>query len=368
MKYKFVLLTFALFILNSNVFANELVCDSKKNLTYYADMDESDEYWNYLGPEKHLNNLSDVLKNFSIITNNFEDNGSFEFAFNEDGTLSALDFNTCEEEILKWKFQYEPYEGTFKILAGFNDTSEYLIKFGLLGSSHNYYKLTYYQQGTQDCHNEMNPICHKLLAEVDIIGYNYLKNDLTYTEQRKILVKKIETEKKKKKEAEERLIAEKKAEEERLKRERLEREKAEEERLERERLEREKAYLKKEKFDNSPYGQLFNAYSSYLMIKDLYEARKDYAIQYVSSNRLSEVRKKIKEIETKITSENDINGDKVWSAASQSYKDEFSSSMNLIKSTGVYNDSASGLAKLQLYTFDNLYSDIIGNIQIEKDF
>ena len=104
------------------------------------------------------------------------------------------------------------------------------------------------------------------------------------------------------------------------------------------------------------------------MIKDLYEARKDYAIQYVSSNRMSEVRKKIKEIETKITSENDINGNKVWSAASQSYIDEFSSSMNLIKSTGAYSDSASGLAKLQLYTFDNLYSDIIGNIQIEKDF
>ena len=42
--------------------------------------------------------------------------------------------------------------------------------------------------------------------------------------------------------------------------------------------------------------------------------------------------------------------------------------MNLIKSTGAYSDSVSGIATLQLYSFDNLYSDIIGKVHIEKDF
>ena len=52
----------------------------------------------------------------------------------------------------------------------------------------------------------MNPTCHKFLTELEIIGYSNLKTNLTYTEQREILIAKIEEERKAKEEEERRLL------------------------------------------------------------------------------------------------------------------------------------------------------------------
>lgn len=353
----------------SSLSASETVCGKSKNITYYS---ETDEYYSLIGPEKYLSDLENVLNNFGLITDNFEGNSKFEFIFLDNGNLIATDFETCEVEKLKWKYQYSPNEGTFKILAGFNNTNEYLLKFGLEGSNFYsdsyYYKLVYYQQGQQDCHNEMNPICHKFIAELDILGYSDLKNDLSYNEQRKIIIEEIEARKKAEEEERQRLLAEKKAKEEQEERERLAREKAEKERAEKEKIQREKAAKAKEEFDNSAYGMLFNSYTTYMMIRDLYEARKDYAIQYITSVKIADVRTMMKEIENKITSENkDISEDEVWQNASLQYANEYGS-MDLIKSTGAYSDQVSALAKLQLLSFEGLYKDIIGAKTMEKDF
>ena len=368
MQCKFVLFIVTIFIFNNNAFGNELICEDKKNITYFSNMDPNDPNWRHLGPEKYINDSINLLDNFGIITNNFEKDGSFEFIFNKNGKLNALDFNTCEEDILKWEHIALPDKNVFKISAGTNNTSEYLIKFGFTANSYYPYRLAYFQKGIQDCHNEMNPICHKLLTELDIIGYSDLKSHLSYNEQRDIYLENERAEIEAKQLELEKLLAEEKAKEEKLNKERLKREKAEEVRLEKERLEREKAYLEKEKFDRSPYGMLFNAYTSYMMIKDLFIAREDFAVQYITSNRMTEIRDKMKKIENKLISENDIIEKEVWNAASKSYKEEFSSSMDLIKSTGAYDSQIAGMAKLQLYAFDNTYIDIMGSQPIEKDF
>ena len=247
-----------------------------------------------------------------------------------------------------------------------------MLDFGLEGSNFYsdsyFYKLVYYQQGQQDCYNEMNPICHKFIAELDIIGYSDLKNNLNYNEQRKIIIEEIEARNKAEEEERQRLLAEKKAKEEQEERERLAREKAEKERAEKEKMQREKAAKAKEEFDNSAYGMLFNSYTAYMMIRDLYESRKDYAIQYITSIKMADVRTMMKEIENKVTSENkDINEDEVWQNASSQYVNEYGS-MDLIKSTGAYSDQVSALAKLQLLSFEGLYKDIIGTKIMEKDF
>ena len=255
MKFLFLLI---LFFSNLSYFsslsASETVCGESKNITYYS---ETDEYISLIGPEKYLSDLENVLNNFGLITKNFEGNSKFEFIFLENGNLIATDFETCEVEKLKWKYQEEPYESMFRIYAGFNDTNEYLLKFSLVGSdfstTQHYYKLAYYEQGLQNCYNEMNPTCHKFIAELDIIGYSDLKNDLSYNKQRKIIIDEIEAKKKAEEEERLRLLAEEKAEKERAEKERLAKYKAEKERAEKEKIEQERATKAKE-FDNSAYG------------------------------------------------------------------------------------------------------------------
>ena len=77
--------------------------------------------------------MENVLNNFGLITKNFEEIQNLSL-FLENGNLIATDFETCEVEKLKWKYQEEPYESMFRIYAGFNDTNEYLLKFSLVGS------------------------------------------------------------------------------------------------------------------------------------------------------------------------------------------------------------------------------------------
>lgn len=383
-------------IFSSNfIVSEEFKCSENKNITYYQDtnklLNESsslmqekikpnrkyrsnnvkiiDQYWLHIGPEKYLNNLSLLLSNFSFITENFEKNSEFEFSFKENGELHKIAFKDCSLEVLKWAHKTKPYNGTFRIHAGFNKPDEYLIIFGLQGSqSNNHYKLNYYKKGIQDCYNDMNPICHKSLASYNIIGYNDLLSNSNYEEQKNVLSlewqskrKKMEKERSDKltKEIEEKERAEKEKErfaEERLKQESI---------LEAERI---KARKEKEEFDNSLFGQLYNSYSSYMMISDLYDARKEYAIPYISSEKMSEVKNKIKRIENEIISLTDLDKNEVWKSAAQGYKKQYSNSIRLIKSTGTYSDSANSLAKLQLITFDGIYNKVFGNKLKEKDF
>ena len=107
-----------------------------------------------------------------------------------------------------------------------------------------------------------------------------------------------------------------------------------------------------------------------MLIKEFYEARKQYAIQYVSPEQFSTSRSQIKAIENKITKNNDVNKDQVWDKASQWYKKEWASTMNLYKSTGSYNQQAAGIVKIYLMSLSSTYNTVVkgGATSPKKDF
>ena len=127
---------------------------------------------------------------------------------------------------------------------------------------------------------------------------------------------------------------------------------------------------KKKEYNESPEGMLFSSYQNYMLIKEFYEARKQYAIQYVSPEQFSTSRSQIKAIENKITKNNDVNKDQVWDKASQWYKKEWASTMNLYKSTGSYNQQAAGIVKIYLMSLSSTYNTVVkgGATSPKKDF
>ena len=107
-----------------------------------------------------------------------------------------------------------------------------------------------------------------------------------------------------------------------------------------------------------------------MLIKDFYEARKQYAIQYVTSEQMSTSRSQIKAIEDKITKNNDVDKDQVWDMASKWYNKEMASTMDLIKSTGAYTQEAAGTAKINLMSLSSNYNKVVkgGATAPKKDF
>ena len=78
-------------------------------------------------------------------------------------------------------------------------------------------------------------------------------------------------------------------------------------------------------------------------------------------------KKKIKEIEKKIKELGNINTDKIWNYATNIYKKKYDWSISMAKSSGVYTNQYSGIAKLSLISLDNIYKKVVGS-SIEKDF
>ena len=76
----------------------------------------------------------------------------------------------------------------------------------------------------------------------------------------------------------------------------------------------------------------------------------------------------MREIENKMISEQKLDTDIIWTNAEKSYQAEFSTSMELIKSSGIYSNEANSMAKIQLITFDAIHKDVVGFKSIEKDF
>ena len=130
------------------------------------------------------------------------------------------------------------------------------------------------------------------------------------------------------------------------------------------------AQRKKIEYDNSPEGMLLSSFQNYMLIKDFYEARKQYAIQYVTSEQMSTSRSQIKAIEDKITKNNDVDKDQVWDMASKWYNKEMASTMDLIKSTGAYTQEAAGTAKINLMSLSSNYNKVVkgGATAPKKDF
>ena len=127
---------------------------------------------------------------------------------------------------------------------------------------------------------------------------------------------------------------------------------------------------KQSEYANSPEGILKSSYQNYMLIKDFYVARENYEIKYISSQQFSTAKKQIKEIESEITKKNGIKKDKVWNDASELYKEQWASTMEIYKSTGTYTREASGIAKLTLMSLSGTYSKLVqGGAQApKKDF
>ena len=125
---------------------------------------------------------------------------------------------------------------------------------------------------------------------------------------------------------------------------------------------------KKEDFNNSPEGQLHNAYLSYLLIKGYYEARKGYAIVYVTSKQMSDSKSQVKKIEETIVAKNKIDSDTIWNKAVKTYEDEEKVWMDGLISSGNFTEGHSQLAKRNLYSLSVIHNYVTGGVKIEKDF
>ena len=131
---------------------------------------------------------------------------------------------------------------------------------------------------------------------------------------------------------------------------------------------RKKEYKEQSDFNNSPEGQLHNAYLNYLLIKGYYEARKGYQMVYVTSKQMSDSKSKVKEIEETIVAKNKIDSDTIWNKAVKTYEDKEKAWMDGLISSGNFTVGNSQLAKRNLYFLTSIHNDVTGGTEIEKDF
>ena len=127
--------------------------------------------------------------------------------------------------------------------------------------------------------------------------------------------------------------------------------------------------ITKAEYANTPEGKLLDSYKNYILIKGFYEARKQYAVQYVSSEQFSNSRSQIKAIDEEITKNNNVNSDEVWNKATQWYKKEWASTMELYKSSGTYTQEAAGTVKIFLMSLNSTYNEVVKDASTpKKDF
>tara|TARA_B100001057_G_scaffold340098_1_gene340909 strand:+ start:206 stop:1441 length:1236 start_codon:yes stop_codon:yes gene_type:complete len=346
-------------------------CNLDKNLIYYKNVDE---YYVKVGPEAFSSNGNELFSSFSFLAKNNNKNYIVEYVFNPNGNLTATRLDTCEPKKYKWVYKsktYGPkpyYKDAFKIYLGDEKNKDLEMSFYLYGADNYKHKIIYYRRGQiANCYNEMNPQCNKKIAEQNIIGFRDLKNNLTYEKLRDDYINKIKKIRKEQEEKKKAELLKKQQEEQKRKEDEERRRKEEEERKRKVQEAREKEYKAKQEFDSSPAGQLQNSYLDYLVIKNLYEAREGYAVVYVNSQQMKAAKKKIKEIEKKIKELGNINTDKIWNNATNIYKKKYDWSISMAKSSGVYTNQYSGIAKLSLISLENIYKEVVGS-SIEKDF
>ena len=123
-----------------------------------------------------------------------------------------------------------------------------------------------------------------------------------------------------------------------------------------------------EAYNNSPEVQLHKAYVYYMLIKDFYESRKGYVIQYLTSDQMLDARSKIKEIQDTIVKENKIDENEIWNKAEKYYVAEWGSTIDSIKASGKYTENLADIAKHHLIYLSNIHKKVTGGTKIEKDF
>jgi hypothetical protein len=113
---------------------------------------------------------------------------------------------------------------------------------------------------------------------------------------------------------------------------------------------------------------LVASYLNYQILTKLYNSRKNYAIQYVTSEQLAEVKEKLKFIEKQIVQKHNIKDkDQVWEEAAQIYNKEYHL-VDRIEASGEFYDSGKELSTLSLNGIFSAYQDMGGSTNVKKNF
>jgi len=339
-------------------------CGKNKKIIYYKN---TDKYLRAIGPEK-LKSKKAIFSNFSFVSQTPGKNYVVEYVFDPNGKVTTTNLESCKVVNYTWSFKGRGGEdGDIKVYLGNEKGNDLEMVIGLSNSRYYKNKIRFHRKGQiTNCYNYQNPQCNQFIAETSLVGFRDLKNNKSYSDLKNDYLTKVASIKKKKEQ--ERLEKQKQMEAKAKAREESER--AYREKQEREQREREERAKKQREYNNSPEGILLSSYQNYMLIKGFYETRKQYKIKYVNSQQFSTAKSQIKAIENTITKKNKVDSDKVWSKASEWYKKNWASTMELYKSTGTYTQQAAGTVKLYLMSLNSTYNKIVkgGASAPKKDF
>ena len=337
----------------------DTTCSQGKNFIFFG---KTDKYVRAVGPEK-FKYQKDRFSHFSFLSQRPNKNYFVEYVFKPNGTVTATNMTTCKSMTYNWVFK----EGSSRIYLSQANRKNIEMTMYLSQSSRYKYKILFHSIGQySNCYNYMNPQCNQLIAETLLVGFRDLKGNKSYAQLKDAYFVKVAELKKKKEQ--ERLAAQKKREAEIKAREDAER--VRREKYEEQERKRQEAAKKRAAYLSSPEGILESSYQNYMVIKGFYEARKGYVLQYVNRSQFSTARSQIKAIEKKLVRKHRLDSDKIWNKTSQWYKQKWFSTIELYKSSGTYNQRATGIVKLLIMSLNSTYNKVVkgGPSGMKKDF
>ena len=134
-------------------------------------------------------------------------------------------------------------------------------------------------------------------------------------------------------------------------------------------------------FAASPDGKLVRSYQHFQIVQLCHDIRKDYAIQFVNSTEMSDLKNKMKQIESKFKNLiQDGSTDRIWEQAEKNNRNFGSTEIDGIMIRGIdlittitNNNkanwtSAKGDCDLQVWAFREMVKDVLGNEPLKKSF
>ena len=345
---------------NKTTSKTDTTCRQGKNFIFFGN---TDKYVSAVGPEKFQVPQKIMFSHFSFLSQRPDKNYFVEYVFKPNGTVTATNMTTCKSMTYNWVFK----ERSSRIYLSRANRKDIQMTIYFSQSSRYKYKILFHSIGQySNCYNYMNPQCNQLIAETLLVGFRDLKENKSYAQLKDAYFVKVAELKKKKEQ--ERLAAQKKREAEIKAREDAER--VRREKYEEQERKRQEAAKKRAAYLSSPEGILESSYQNYMVIKGFYEARKGYVLQYVNRSQFSTARSQIKAIEKKLVRKHRLDSDKIWNKTSQWYKQKWFSTIELYKSSGTYNQRATGIVKLLIMSLNSTYNKVVkgGPSGMKKDF
>ena len=345
---------------NKTTSKTDTTCRQGKNFIFFG---KTDKYVSAVGPEKFQVPQKIMFSHFSFLSQRPDKNYFVEYVFKPNGTVTATNMTTCKSMTYNWVFK----ERSSRIYLSRANRKDIQMTIYFSQSSRYKYKILFHSIGQySNCYNYMNPQCNQLIAETLLVGFRDLKENKSYAQLKDAYFVKVAELKKKKEQ--ERLAAQKKREAEIKAREDAER--VRREKYEEQERKRQEAAKKRAAYISSPEGILESSYQNYMVIKGFYEARKGYVLQYVNRSQFSTARSQIKAIEKKLVRKHRLDSDKIWNKTSQWYKQKWFSTIELYKSSGTYNQRATGIVKLLIMSLNSTYNKVVkgGPSGMKKDF